>query len=257
MRTVILAGGLGTRLAEETSSQPKPMVTIGGHPMLWHILKIYSYWGHEDFVVTLGYKANVIKEYLLNLRHFSSSFEIRTASQRVEHIGSAPEEHWSIAALDTGEHTQTGGRIKRAMDYVGRESVMVTYGDGVADVNIGSLLDFHRGHGKLCTITAVRPPARFGRLELDGDSVQRFGEKLQSQEGWINGGFMVLEPEVAQLIESDSTAFEDGPLTALAEAGELKAFRHDGFWQPMDTLRERMELESLWQSGEAPWKVWD
>lgn len=256
MRTIILAGGLGTRLSEETMSVPKPMVTIGGKPMLWHIMKIYSHYGFDDFTLALGYRADVIKEYVLNLRMLSTSFEIDLKTQELNPLDHQSAENWKILALDTGDHTQTGGRIKQAMRHSGREASMVTYGDGVGDVDISKLVDFHRSHGRLCTITAVRPPARFGRVELLGSEVVRFGEKLQSEEGWINGGFMVLEPEVADYIQDDQVAFEGEPLGRLAEEGQLMAYLHEGFWQPMDTLRERQELDSLWRSGNAPWCVW-
>ncbi len=256
MQTIILAGGLGTRLSEETVSVPKPMVTIGGKPMLWHIMKIYSHYGFNDFTLALGYRADVIKEYVLNLRLLSTSFEIDLGTHELNPLDPEVAESWKILALDTGDHTQTGGRIKRAMRHSGSEASMVTYGDGVGDVDVARLVDFHRSHGKLCTITAVRPPARFGRVELRGNEVVRFGEKLQSEEGWINGGFMVLEPEVADYIQDDQTAFEAEPLGRLAEEGQLMAYLHEGFWQPMDTLRERQELESLWSSGRAPWRLW-
>ena len=257
MKTIILSGGLGTRLSEETVAVPKPMVTIGGKPLLWHIMKIYAHHGFEDFTLALGYKAEVIKEYVLNLRLLSESFEVDLRTQDLRPLAQNASETWKILALDTGESTQTGGRIKRSMAHAGNESSMVTYGDGVGDIDIEKLVAFHRSHGKLCTLTAVRPPARFGRLELQGSQVTKFGEKLQAQEGWINGGFMVLEPSVADLIEGDQTAFENEPLAQLAGMGQLMAFFHEGFWQPMDTLRERQDLETLWSLGQAPWRVWD
>ena len=257
MRTIILAGGLGTRLSEETISVPKPMVTIGGKPMLWHIMKIYSHYGHRDFVVCLGYKGEVIKEWLLNLDRFDGSFEIDLTSGALKPLGDSQREPWTVMALETGQDTQTGGRLKRALEAVDDEEVFVTYGDGVADVDLDALLAFHRGHGKLATVTAVRPPARFGRLHLDGDEVTRFGEKTQSEEGWINGGFFVLNRSVGDYIAGDSTLWEKEPLSTLASEGQLMAFRHDGYWQPMDTLRERHDLESQWHGGGAPWKLWN
>lgn len=257
MRTIILAGGLGTRLSEETGSVPKPMVTIGGKPMLWHIMKIYSHYGHRDYVVCLGYKGEVIKEWLLNLDRFDGSFEIDLSSGALKPLGDSQREPWTVTALDTGDSTQTGGRLKRALEVVDDEEVFVTYGDGVADVDLDALLAFHRSHGKLATVTAVRPPARFGRLHLDGDHVTRFGEKPQSEEGWINGGFFVLNRRVTDYIESDGTLLEQQPLSALASQGQLMAYQHEGYWQPMDTLRERQDLERLWATGEAPWRVWD
>lgn len=256
MRTIILAGGLGTRLSEETVSVPKPMVMIGGKPMLWHIMKIYSHYGHTDFVVCLGYKGEVIKEWLLNLDRFDGSFEIDLSNGAVKPLGDSQRESWNVMALETGDATQTGGRLKRALEAVDDEEVLVTYGDGVADVDLDALLAFHRSHGRLATVTAVRPPARFGRLHLDGDQVTAFGEKSQSEEGWINGGFFVLNRKVSDFIEGDTTLWEKEPLSRLALRGELMAHRHEGYWQPMDTLRERQDLESLWESGGAPWVTW-
>ena len=256
MRTIILAGGLGTRLSEETGTRPKPMVTIGGKPMLWHIMSIYAAYGHRDFCLALGYKAEIVKEYLLNLVYFDADFTVGTSSGEVTFIGARPSEDWSITALDTGEQTQTGGRILRAASVFDDDVFMVTYGDGVASVDIGALLEFHRSHGRMVTVTAVHPPARFGRLELDGDSVVRFGEKPQAEGGWINGGFFVVNRAALDYIDGDAAIWEREPLERLAEAGELRSFFHEGFWQPMDTLRERSILEELWSSGDAPWKVW-
>lgn len=256
MRTIILAGGLGTRLAEETGLIPKPMVTIGGRPMLWHIMKLYSHYGHRDFTLCLGYRGDVIKEWLLNLDRFDGSFEIDLQQRTVTQLGDSHREPWRVTALETGHYTQTGGRLKRAFHSTTDERVMLTYGDGIADIDLDALLAFHEKHGRLATVTAVRPPARFGRLHIERDEVTRFGEKSQSEEGWINGGFFVLERQVLKYIESDSTLWEHEPLSNLAADGQLMAFRHEGYWQPMDTLREKQDLESLWDSGKAPWQVW-
>lgn len=256
MRTIILAGGLGTRLSEETVTVPKPMVPIGGKPMLWHIMKIYSHYGHTDFVLCLGYKGEVVKEWLLNLDRFDGSFEIDLSSGAVKQLGDSQKEPWTVMALETGAATQTGGRLKRALEVVDDQEVFVTYGDGVADVDLDALLSFHRAHGRLATVTAVRPPARFGRIELEDSKVTRFGEKLQSEEGWINGGFFVLNREIAEFIPNDDSPFESTALYHLADQGQLMAYRHFGFWQPMDTLRERHELEVLWAEGQPPWRVW-
>ena len=255
MKTVILAGGLGTRLSEETESVPKPMVEIGGPPILWHIMKIYAAYGFREFVLALGYKAEVIKSYFLNYRLWSSDLTIGLRDGRVDVHESACDD-WIVHLVDTGLRTQTGGRLKRLSPRLGNETFLMTYGDGVANVDIRTLVDFHRSHGKLATITAVRPPARFGGLSFEGDHVTHFVEKPQIGEGWINGGFFVLEPGVLEYLEGDETIFERDPLERLADDGELVAWRHDGFWQCMDTLRDVRLLESLWQSGDVPWKVW-
>lgn len=255
VKTVILAGGFGSRLAEETVVRPKPMVEIGGKPILWHIMKIYSSYGFSEFIIALGYKGEVIKEYFLNFYALNNDLTIDLSTgQTVIHDGNQP--HWKVHLVDTGLRTQTGGRLKRLAPWIGRETFMMTYGDGVADIDIRRLVEFHRSHGKLATVTAVRPPARFGGLSFDGDLVVRFVEKPQAGEGWINGGFFVLEPGVLDYIEGDETVWEREPLERLAADGQLVAYKHEGFWQPMDTLREKQLLEALWESGKAPWKVW-
>jgi glucose-1-phosphate cytidylyltransferase len=255
VKAVILAGGLGTRLQEETTTKPKPMVDIGDRPILWHIMSIYAAHGVSEFVVALGYKGELIKSYFLNYYHLSCDVTVDLGKGTVEtHIGD--REDWRVHLIDTGASTETGGRVKRVAPLVGDETFMLTYGDGVADIDIGRLLEFHRSHGKLATITAVRPPARFGGLQFEGDDVSRFDEKPQIGEGWINGGFFVLEPGVMDYIDGDDAIFEREPLERLAEDRQLVAYRHDEFWQCMDTLRDVRILNGLWQSGRAPWKVW-
>lgn len=256
MKTIILAGGLGTRLAEETVVKPKPMVEVGGKPILWHLMNIYGAHGFHEFIVALGYKGEVIKEYFLNFHALNAnlSVDLRTGHHTAQHQAPVP---WNVHLVDTGLQTQTGGRIKRLGSWLGDdETFFLTYGDGLGDVDLEALLAFHRRHGKLATITAVRPPARFGGLVLDGDRVTRFAEKPQTGEGWINGGFFVLDRRVLDYIEGDATLWELEPLERLSQEGHLQAYRHEGFWQPMDTLREKHLLESLWESGKAPWKVW-
>jgi len=255
MKTVILAGGLGTRLAEETVTRPKPMVEIGGKPMLWHIMNIFAAHGFCEFVLALGYRSEVVKEYFLNFYAHDNDLTIDLASgtSRV-HEGRQPQ--WRVHCVDTGPVTQTGGRIKRLASWLDGERFFATYGDGVANVDVGRLLEFHRSHGRLATVTAVHPPSRFGALSIDGDTVRSFDEKPQTGEGWINGGFFVFEPEVLDYIDGDGMPLEHIPLQRLAADDQLRAFRHDGFWQPMDTLRERQLLETLWAGGSAPWKVW-
>jgi len=255
MKVVILGGGLGTRLQEETVVKPKPMVEVGGKPILWHIMNIYSAYGFKEFIVALGYKGEVIKNYFLNYYYLRNSISIHLGNGRVDvHDGS--REDWTVHLIDTGLHTQTGGRIKRLAHWIGDETFMMTYGDGVANINIKKMISFHRKHGKLATITAVRPPARFGGLNFNGDLVGKFDEKPQIGEGWINGGFFVLEPGVLDYIASDETIFEREPLERMAEDEQLVAYRHEDFWQCMDTLRDVRLLESMWDSGQAPWKVW-
>lgn len=255
MKVILLAGGYGTRLQEETAHKPKPMVEIGGRPMLWHIMGIYSAYGFKEFIVALGYRAEVVRSYFLHYHQIHSDLTVCLQNGTTSAHGSLAED-WTIHLIDTGDGTGTGGRIRRLADWIGDETFMLTYGDGVADIDIRRLVAFHRSHGKLATVTAVRPPSRFGGLRLDGDAVLEFEEKPQIGEGWINGGFFVLEPGVLDYIPSDETLWERGPLDSLAEAGQLCAYRHEGFWQPMDTVRDMRFLESLWSEGRAPWKVW-
>jgi glucose-1-phosphate cytidylyltransferase len=255
MKVVILAGGLGTRLAEETEVKPKPMVEIGGYPILWHIMNIYAKYGYREFVVALGYKGEVIKNYFLDYFHLRNSFSISLGNGKVD-VHSQRAEDWKVHLIDTGLHTQTGGRIKRLTPWISDGPFLMTYGDGVADIDIPKLVDFHRLHKGFATLTAVRPPARFGSMSFKGDLVSSFIEKPQIGEGWINGGFFVLEPEVLDYIEDDKTILEREPLERLARDRQLVANRHEGFWQCMDTLRNVRLLEDLWQSGNAPWKIW-
>lgn len=255
MIVAILAGGYGSRLMEETDVRPKPMVEIGGRPILWHIMMHYSQWGHNEFAVALGYKGEYIKRYFLEYGRLQSGLTINTVSGEVQrHDNNYPE--WKVHLVDTGISTLTGGRIKRLEPYVANETFMLTWGDGVSDVDLGELLRFHRAHGKLATVTAVRPPARYGHLEFDGDRVAEFSEKPQTAEGWINGAFFVLEPEVLDYIEGDLTQWEREPMERLAREGQLMAYRHDGFWQCMDTMRDKHVLEKMWESGRAPWNTW-
>lgn len=255
-KCVILAGGLGTRISEETHLKPKPMVEIGGKPILWHIMKIYSAHGINDFIVCCGYKGYVIKEYFANyFLHMSDvTFDMRTNSMEVHQQYVEP---WKVTLIDTGESTLTGGRLRRIRHYLKDEDAFCfTYGDGVADVDIAELIRFHHHHGKLATVTAVRPPGRYGALEREGDQVRGFLEKPKGDGGRVNGGFFVLSPKVINYISGDQTSWEGEPLTQLAQEGELNAFDHQGFWLPMDTLRDKVYLEQLWESGEAPWKLW-
>jgi len=255
MKVVILAGGYGTRLSEETEARPKPMVEIGGKPILWHIMKHYAHFGFKEFAVALGYKGESIKRYFLDYARLNSSFTVQFPSGDVLRHASCQDD-WTLHLMDTGLHTITGGRIKRLTPLIGHDAFMMTYGDGVSNVDLTKLLAFHREHKKLATVTAVRPPARFGGLVFNGDAVVKFTEKPQAGEGWINGGFFVLEPAVLDYIEGDETHWEGEPLERLAAEGQLVAYRHDDFWQCMDTLRDVRLLESLWTSGNAPWKVW-
>jgi glucose-1-phosphate cytidylyltransferase len=255
MKAVILAGGLGSRLSEETSVRPKPMVEIGGKPMLWHIMKIYAAHGINDFVVCLGYKGYVIKEWFANYALHSSdvTFDLRTGDMEVHHSTTEP---WRVTLVDTGANSMTGGRLARVLPYVGDEDFCFTYGDGVADIDLTALLAFHAAHGKQATVTAVQPAGRFGALDIDGDAVRSFEEKPRGDGAWTNGGFFVLSPKVASYLDGDATVFEQGPLRGLAADGELASFKHTGYWQAMDTLREKQMLQELWDSGDAPWRVW-
>ncbi|MCG5060324.1 MAG: glucose-1-phosphate cytidylyltransferase [Limnoraphis sp. WC205] len=256
MKVGILAGGLGTRLSEETVEKPKPMVEIGGKPILWHIMMHYSHHSFKNFVIALGYKAEVIKKYMVDYCSLNSNLTVNVQTGAFEmHGGVKPD--WNVDLIDTGLNTNTGGRIKRLAPYMGNETFMLTWGDGVTDLNLHDLIAFHRSHGKLATLTAVRPAARFGHLELDGDQIVEFSEKPQTQEGWINGAFFVLEPEVFDYIEGDDTQWEKAPLENLAKDGQLMAYKYTGFWQCMDTLRDKRRLESLWETGHAPWKTWE
>lgn len=256
MKAVILAGGLGTRISEETHLKPKPMIEIGGQPILWHILKTYSHYGINDFIICCGYRGYVIKEYFANyfLHTSDITFDLSTNEMEVHHRSAEP---WRVTLIDTGESTMTGGRLKRVAKYVGDEDFCMTYGDGLGDVNIAALIDFHRAHRCHATLTATYPPGRFGALDInDAHSITNFREKPKGDGGMVNGGFFVLAPHVLDLIAGDETIWEREPLEQLAQSGQLKAFAHHGFWQPMDTLRDKTHLEELWESGSAPWKVW-
>lgn len=255
MKVGILAGGKGSRLAEETTIKPKPMVEIGGHPILWHIMKIYAQYGFKDFVIALGYKGEVLKKYMVDYLSLDGNITVDFKTGRVKNQNNSVLD-WTVDLVDTGMDTMTGGRIKRLAPFVNNETFMLTWGDGVSDINLKDLLAFHRSHGKLATLTAVRPPARYGHLVFEGDRVKEFNEKPQIGEGWINGAFFVLEPEVFDYIEGDDTQWEREPMERLAQDGQLMAYRHESFWQCMDTLREKHILETLWESGEAPWKTW-
>lgn len=255
MKCVILAGGLGTRLAEETVVRPKPMVEIGGHPILWHIMKIYSRHGINDFVICLGYKGYMIKEFFANYcLHMSNvTFHIKEGTVETHNNYAEP---WRVTCVDTGDYSMTGGRVKQIQKYIGNETFCLTYGDGVSDIDITKEIEFHKSRGQKATLAAVQPPGRWGHLDMEGDKVLTFAEKKQEDAGWINGGFFVMEPEVFDLIEGDNTVLEQGPLETLARLGKLSVFKHRGFWRPMDTLRDKMTLQEMWDKGEAPWKVW-
>lgn len=257
MKTAILAGGLGSRLAEETVIRPKPMVEIGGRPILWHIMRHYLRYGHDEFVIAAGYKGEVIKRWMLDYATLSADVTVRPRAGEVTLHGRDASEDWTVDVVDTGPTSNTGGRIKRLRDWVGDGTFMLTWGDGVSDIDLDALLGFHRSHGKIATLTAVRPPARYGHLVTNGDAIVEFSEKPQIGEGWINGAFFVLEPGVFDYIEGDDTQFEKEPLETLAKDGELMAYHHYGFWQCMDTVREKHILEDLWRTEAAPWKTWE
>ena len=256
MKVVILAGGLGTRLREETEYRPKPMVEIGGRPILWHIMKIYAAHGQTDFVVCLGYKGDVIRDYFLNYEMRNRDFTITLGAHDVQTYGDHHERGWRITLAETGQSTMTGGRLRRVAQYIGDDAFMATYGDGVADVDVTRLLAFHRSRGKLATVTGVRPSSRYGELQVHDGVVKVFREKPQVEEGYINGGFFVFEPRVLEMIERDEETLEGGLLVRLAERGELAVYQHEGFWQCMDTYRETEMLNELWRGNKAPWKVW-
>ena len=255
MKCIILAGGLGTRISEESGSRPKPMVEIGGKPVLWHVMKIYSAHGIRDFIICTGYKGYVIKEYFANyFLHMSDvTFDMQKNSMEVHQRNAEP---WKVTVVDTGEATMTGGRLKRVQSYIPKETFCMTYGDGVGNVDITAVIKVHRGAGKKATVTAVQPPGRFGAMHVEGNEVTHFVEKPEGDGGWINGGFFVLEPSVLDLISGDEVIWEREPLQGLASSGQLHAFRHEGFWQPMDTMRDRQYLEELWAAGKSPWKNW-
>jgi len=256
MKVVILAGGLGTRISEETDSKPKPMVEIGGKPILWHIMKLYSSYGLNDFVICAGYKGYIIKEYFFNYFLHHSSITVNLANNSAEFHNSESEQ-WKVTIADTGTNTMTGGRIKQIQKYIGDETFLLTYGDGLGDINIKELLAFHKNHGKKATLTSVQPSGRFGQLNLnDTNNVASFIEKPKGDGAWINAGFFVLEPSIFNLINSDETVWEQGPLETLAKEGQLKAYKHNGFWKPMDTLKDKTDLNVMWNSGKADWKVW-
>ena len=258
MKVAILAGGPGTRLAEETEVRPKPMVEIGDKPLLWHIMMHYAVHGYNNFTVALGYKGEYIKQWFANYATLTGDLTVETANGKLRRH--SPDRHlrqdWTVNLVETGHDTQTGGRIKRLAPWIGKETFFLTWGDGVSDININRLLEFHRRHGKLATVTTTRPPARFGHMEFDGDRVTRFTEKPQTAEGWINAAFFVLEPQVFEYIDGDLTQFEREPLERLASDGQLMAYKHESFWQCMDTIRDKKLLERLWSSGNAPWKSW-
>jgi glucose-1-phosphate cytidylyltransferase len=256
MKVAILAGGFGSRIAEETEIRPKPMVEIGGHPILWHIMRLYAHYGFKDFVIALGYKGDYIKKYFADYCALGGDVLVDFRTRRIATNGDA-DLGWTVNLVETGTLTNTGGRIKRLAPHVGDATFMLTWGDGVSNIDLRKLLEFHRAHGKLATLSAVRPPARYGHLDLDGSKIVHFSEKPQASEGWINGAFFVLEPKVIDYIDGDSTQFEREPLERLARDGQLMAYRHESFWQCMDTLREKYILQALWDAEQAPWKVWE
>jgi glucose-1-phosphate cytidylyltransferase len=255
MKAVILAGGLGTRISEESHLKPKPMIEIGGKPILWHIMKIYSHYGINEFVICLGYKGYIVKEYFANYFLHMSNVTFDMAQNKME-VHERNAEPWRVTLIDTGAGTLTGGRLKRVRDYVGDDSFCFTYGDGVADIDIGALIEFHRSHGKKATVTAIQPPGRYGSLNIDGATVKNFHEKPAGDGAWINGGFFILDPSVIDAIEGDQTSWEGELLEHLAQEGQLMSFKHTGFWQAMDTLRDKNHLDELWETV-PPWKVWD
>ncbi|MFK8022323.1 MAG: glucose-1-phosphate cytidylyltransferase [Ilumatobacter sp.] len=256
MKVGILAGGLGSRLSEETTIKPKPMGEGGDDPVLWHIMKYYAQFGHDEFAVALGYKGEYIKRWFADQATLGGDLTIKPKTGEVSSSGSNVEDDWTVKLIETGRETNTGGRIKRILPHLGPGTCMITWGDGVSDIDLDALVDFHKSHGKLCTLTAVHPPARFGHIEIEGNAITEFTEKPQAAEGWINGAFFVMEQEVADYIEDDDTLFEREPLENLAKDGQLMAYQHEGFWACMDTVRDKVMLEKLWSSGSAPWKVW-
>lgn len=257
MKVVILAGGLGTRISEESHLRPKPMIEIGEKPILWHIMKIYSHYGFNDFIICLGYKGHTVKEFFMDYYLYSSDVTFDFSNNNKMTIHNNISEPWKVTLVDTGLHTNTGGRIKRIEKYIGNEAFMLTYGDGVCNVNIEKLLEYHNFHDKVATITAIQPGGRFGALDIDEENnINRFNEKSKEDGGWINGGFMVVEPKIFEYIEDDNTIFEMGPLKEIAEEGQLVAYKHHGFWQCMDTQRDKILLEDMWIKNDAPWKIW-
>jgi glucose-1-phosphate cytidylyltransferase len=256
MKAVVLAGGLGTRLSEETHLRPKPMVEVGGNPILWHILKIYSHFGINEFIICCGYKGYLIKEYFANYFLHTSDVTFHMDIDNHMEVHHRKSEPWKVTLVDTGDLSQTGGRLRRVAPYLNGSSFCFTYGDGVADVDVRSLIEHHRREGRQATLTAVQPPGRYGALHLEGSAVKQFHEKPEGDNAWINGGFFILEPAVLELIENDGSSWESDVLPQLAAAGQLTAYRHSGFWQPMDTLRDRTRLQELWATGQAPWKLW-
>jgi glucose-1-phosphate cytidylyltransferase len=254
MKVILLAGGLGTRLSEYTETLPKPMVQIGGKPILWHIMKTYAHFGHKDFYVALGYKAEVIKEYFLHYRTLNADFTVDLGTG-VVNSHQLDEVDWKVTLVDTGQYSMTGGRVKRMKPFIGNETCLLNYGDGLSNVDLDQLIKFHKSHGKLVTVTAVHPGARFGELEIKGKQVTSFQEKPQTKQGWINGGYFVIEPKFFELIEGDQTILEREPLEYTAQMGELMTYQHEGFWQCMDTKRDRDNLEDFWHSGKVPWKL--